>query len=249
MFVREPASKYQIDWGSNVIRKIFILLAPCFSTMCGRYSFALEDDLIWERFRVRVRTTIYKARYNCAPGQDLAIVSNEDQVTLNLFRWGLIPFWAKDPAIGNRLINTKAETITVKPSFKNAFRSRRCLVLSDGFYEWKKEREKKPYRIQMTDGSPFAMAGIWERWISPDGKIIQSFSIITTSPNETVATIHDRMPVILPTEDEQKWLGKTSETELLDLLKPYPAGKMTTYPISKLVNSTKNDSPEILEPV
>lgn len=217
--------------------------------MCGRYSFALEDDLIWERFRVRVRTAVYKARYNCAPGQDLAVVSNEDPATLNFFRWGLIPFWAKDPAIGYRMINAKAETITEKPSFKQAFRTRRCLVLSDGFYEWKKEKEKNPYRIQMADGSPFAMAGIWDRWTSADGEIIQSFSILTTSPNEKVAAIHDRMPVILPAKDEHKWLGKTSEPELLDLLKPYPAERITAYPVSKMVNSSKNDDPALIQPI
>jgi len=213
--------------------------------MCGRYSFALEDDLIWERFRVRVQTAIYKARYNCAPGQDLAIVSNEEPAVMNFFRWGLIPSWAKDPAVGNRLINAKGETTTEKPSFRHSFRNRRCLVLSDGFYEWKKEREKTPYRIQMADGSPFAMAGIWDRWTGPDGVIIQSFSIITTGPNETIAAIHDRMPVILQPEDERLWLGRTSEPELTDLLNPYPAGKMIAYPISNLVNSTKNDFSEI----
>lgn len=217
--------------------------------MCGRYSFALEDELIWERFRVRVRTAIYKARYNCAPGQDLAVISNEDLSLLSFFRWGLIPYWSKDPAIGNRLINAKAETITEKPSFRNAFRNRRCLVPGDGFYEWRKGKEKTPYRLQMSDGSPFAMAGIWDRWVSSDGEIIQSFAIITTRPNEKIAAIHDRMPVILPAEDESRWIGQNSEEDLLKLLKPYPAGKMITYPVSTLVNSPKNDSPEILKPV
>jgi len=217
--------------------------------MCGRYSFAIEDELIWDRFRVRVRTAIYKARYNCAPGQDLAIVSNEDAANLNLFRWGLIPYWAKDRSIGNKLINAKAETITGKPSFRSAFRNRRCLVLSDGFYEWKKDKEKIPYRIRMKDGSPFAMAGIWDRWTTTDGEIINSFSIITTGSNEKVALIHDRMPVILQAENEGKWLGKTSEQELLDLLKPYPAERMTAYPVSRLVNSPKNDGSDVLQSV
>jgi len=216
--------------------------------MCGRYSFALEDELIWDRFRVRVRTAIYKARYNCAPGQNLAIISNEDLTTLHFFRWGLIPSWSKDPAIGNRLINAKAETILEKPSFRNAFRSQRCLVLSDGFYEWKKGRKKIPYRIQMLDGSSFAMAGIWDRWASPDGEIIQSFAIITTHPNEKIMPIHDRMPAILSAEDEPRWLGQNPAQDLLNLLKPYPADKMISFPVSGLVNSPKNDSPEILKP-
>ncbi len=216
--------------------------------MCGRYSFALEDELIWDRFRVRVRTAIYKARYNCAPGQDLAVISNEDPDFLDFFRWGLIPFWAKDPAIGNRLINAKSETVTEKPSFKNAFRSRRCLVPANGFFEWKKEKEKIPYHIKMKDGSPFAMAGIWDRWTSADGEIIHSFSILTTSPNEKMALIHDRMPVILPREAESLWLSKSSEKDLTDLLQPFPAEKMTAMPVSRLVNSAGNDDPSITIP-
>jgi len=214
--------------------------------MCGRYSFAIEDELIRERFGVTVRSAIYKARYNCAPSQDLAVITNEEPSVLNFFRWGLIPFWAKDPSIGNKLINAKAETIHEKPSFKNAFRSRRCLVLSDGFYEWKKTRDKIPYRITLKKGAPFAMAGIWEKWNSPDGHQVRSFSIITTGPNALMEKIHDRMPVILPAREERTWLGNTGPDELLSLLKPYPAGEMEAYPVSRLVNNPKNDTPEIL---
>jgi putative SOS response-associated peptidase YedK len=217
--------------------------------MCGRYSFAIEDELIKERFGVTVRSAIYKARYNCAPSQDLAVITNDEPVKLNFFRWGLIPFWAKDVSIGYRMINAKAETITEKPSFRKAFHDRRCLVLSDGFYEWKKDKEKIPYRITMKNGDPFAMAGIWEKWVSPDGEIIHSFSIITTTPNPLMEKIHDRMPVILPREDEQVWIGDSGEAELQRLLKPFPAGLMKAYPVSRLVNSPKNDTPEILEPV
>ncbi|NQV03187.1 MAG: SOS response-associated peptidase, partial [Bacteroidia bacterium] len=150
--------------------------------MCGRYSFAIEDELIKERFGVSVRSAIYKARYNCAPSQELAIISNHDPKELQFFRWGLVPFWAKDPLIGNKLINAKAETITEKPSFRNAFRHRRCLVPADGFYEWEKNGTKTPYRIIMKNDAPFAMGGIWEKWVSSDGEIIHSFSIITTEP-------------------------------------------------------------------
>ena len=157
----------------------------------------------------------------------------------------MIPFWAKDSSIGNKLINAKAETIHEKPSFKNAFRSRRCLVLSDGFFEWKKTRDKIPYRITLKKGEPFAMAGIWEKWNSPEGLQVRSFSIITTGPNALMEKIHDRMPVILPSREERTWLGNTGPDELLSLLKPYPAGEMEAYPVSRLVNNPKNDTPEI----
>ncbi len=216
--------------------------------MCGRYSFAIEDELIRERFGVTVRSAIYKARYNCAPAQDLAVISNESPGELKFFRWGLIPFWARDKSIGYKMINAKAETIREKNSFKNAFRNRRCLVLSDGFFEWKKEKVKTPYRITLKDYSPFAMAGIWEKWGSPDGEIIHSFSIITTSPNSLMEKIHDRMPVILLPEDEKKWLTDPGEETLVSLLKPYPADLLTAFPVSTLVNSPKNDSPAIIEP-
>jgi len=217
--------------------------------MCGRYSFAVEDELIKERFGVSVRSAIYKARYNCAPSQELAIISNQNPRELQFFRWGLIPFWAKDPLIGNKLINSKAETIAEKPSFKNAFQRRRCLVPADGFYEWKKNTTKTPYRIVLTNGAPFAMAGIWEKWVSADREIIHSFSIITTEPNGLMAPIHNRMPVILLPENEKMWLNNTNETTLQELLKPYPAEMMKVFPVSKLVNSPKNDTVEVTLPV
>jgi len=217
--------------------------------MCGRYSFAVVDALIEERFGVRVRTAIYKARYNCAPGQDLAVISNNNPDELSFYHWGLIPFWAKEKSIGYKLINAKSETITEKPSYKNAFRSRRCLVPADSFFEWKKDYEKTPYRILMKDEKLFSMAGIWDRWTTSDGEIIYSFSILTTNSNELMIGIHERMPVILDQADEQHWLSPLSDPELLSFLKPYPASKMKAYKISKLVNSPKNDSVEILSPV
>ena len=216
--------------------------------MCGRFSFAVEDALIWERFGVRVRTAIYKARYHCAPTKQLAVVSSSNPGELSFYRWGLIPFWAKDQSIGNRLINAKSETVTEKASFRNAFRNRRCLVPSDGFFEWRRGTVKTPYRIHMKNNEPFAMAGIWDKWTAADGEIIYSFSILTTVPNALMQQIHERMPVILRREDEGKWLENTAEKELQDLLKPYPAEEMEAYPISTLVNSPKNDRPEIFIP-
>lgn len=217
--------------------------------MCGRYSFAIDDELIKERFGVTVRSAIYKARYNCAPTQELAVISNDQPGELQFFHWGLIPFWAKDPSVGNRLINAKAETITEKPSFKNAFRRRRCLVPADGFYEWKRNGTKIHYRIVLKNGAPFAMAGIWEQWDHGEGPPVFSFSIITTAPNELMAPIHDRMPVILMPEEEQRWLSDTDETNLISLLKPYPAERMTAFPVSNLVNSPGNDNPEVIKPL
>jgi len=214
--------------------------------MCGRSSFAIDDELIKERFGVTVRSAIYKARYNCAPTQELPVISNDQPGELQFFHWGLIPFWAKDPSIGNRLINAKAETITEKPSFKNAFRRRRCLVPADGFYEWKKNGTNVPFRIVLKNGTPFAMAGIWERWVSGDGAPVHSFSIITTGPNELMAPIHDRMPVILLPEEEQRWLSDIDDHHLMAMLKPYPAERMTAYPVSNLINSPRNDNPEVI---
>ena len=217
--------------------------------MCGRYSFILEDELIRDRFGITVRSAIYKARYNCAPTQKLAVISNENPGELSLYRWGLIPFWAKDPAIGNKLINAKSETILEKPSFKNSFKSKRCLVLSDGFYEWKKDTGKIPYRITRRDGSAFSMAGIWDKWINQDSEEIHSFAILTTVPNSLMEKIHDRMPVILDRETEKKWIENISQEELVSLLKPCSASSLLAFPVSTLVNSPRNDSPEILKPV
>ncbi|MEI6681579.1 MAG: SOS response-associated peptidase [Bacteroidota bacterium] len=214
--------------------------------MCGRYSFAIEDALILERFGLRVRTAIYKARYNCAPMQSLAVISNELPGELSFFRWGLIPSWAKDASIGNKLINARAETLEEKPSFKNCFRNRRCLVPATGFFEWKRNALKTPYHIRLKSGEPFCFAGLWDKWVSGDGEIIQTFTIITIAPNELVAGIHDRMPVIIPRAEEKSWLSPRPDPSLTGLLKPFPADLMEAYPVSKLVNSPKNDSPEMV---
>ncbi|MCK4287790.1 MAG: SOS response-associated peptidase, partial [Bacteroidales bacterium] len=148
---------------------------------------------------------------------------------LSFFRWGLIPFWAKDLSIGNRLINARAETVTQKPSFKNSFQQKRCLVLSDGFYEWKKGKDKIPYRVFLKNNALFSMAGIWDTWKDAEGKPIHSFAIITTSPNELMKNIHQRMPVILNINDEKNWLENNNTDELSKLLKPYPSDEMTAY--------------------
>ena len=220
--------------------------------MCGRYSFALEDALILERFGLRVRTAIYKARYNCAPAQNLAVISNEAPDTLNFFRWGLIPYWAKDPSIGSKLINARGETIHEKPSFKYAFRNRRCLIPATGFFEWKRSRTggakpaSTPWHIGMKNGDAFCFAGLWDKWTASDGECVHSFTIITTSPNSLMEQIHDRMPVILRREDEQRWIAQAAGSSLSGLLKPFPAEMMDAWPVSNLVNSPKNDMPDII---
>jgi putative SOS response-associated peptidase YedK len=213
--------------------------------MCGRYSFAPDLKIVNEHYDITTGDGKPESNYNCAPTQLLPVISNDAPSTLSIFRWGLIPFWAKDASIGNKLINARTETITEKASFKHAFVRRRCLVPADAFYEWKKMESGKlkiPYRIFVKDEPVFSMAGLWDQWKSPDGQIIRSFTILTTSPNELMAEIHNRMPVILPKEQEQTWLKSSDQVELLGLLKPFPANGMDAYRISELVNSPRNNS-------
>lgn len=195
-----------------------------------------------------------EARYNVAPTQPVAVVPNDGENRLDFFIWGLIPSWAKDPKIGSRMINARAETVDQKPSFKAAFRRRRCLVLADGFYEWKQEpgsKAKTPMYIKLKSGDPFGMAGLWEIWHNGDGSEIRSCTIITTEPNERLAEIHNRMPVILPEEQHRRWLkpDEGDPNELKSLLIPYASDKMTAYPVSRLVNNPANDVPACIEPV
>jgi putative SOS response-associated peptidase YedK len=182
----------------------------------------------------------------------VAVVPNDGKNRLDFFTWGLIPSWAKDPSIGNRMINARAETLAEKPSFRSAFHRRRCLILADGFYEWRKDdgKSKTPMYIRLEDGSPFAFAGLWELWNAPDGSQVLSCTIITTEPNPLMEKIHNRMPVILPEKAYSLWLqsGEADPNALSELLKPYPAEEMVAYPVSRLVNSPDNDLPAVIEP-
>lgn len=216
--------------------------------MCGRFSLTVNEAELNEFFETAGGDAPYEARYNCAPTQMLAVITNEKPRQLSYFRWGLIPGWAKDPSIGNKMINARAETITEKPSYRTALRARRCLVPADAFYEWKQNGDKVPYRIYLKNSRLLAFAGLWDRWRTPDGNEISSFTIITTGANRFMQPIHNRMPVILRREDEQLWLGSDNAAELLELLRPYPDEEMEAYPVSKLINSAANDFPEVIAP-
>ncbi len=220
--------------------------------MCGRFSFAPELKIVNEHYGITVNNSEIKPNYNCAPTQLLPVISNDAPGMLSRYRWGLVPFWAKDQSIGNKLINSRAETISEKASFRTSFKRRRCLVPADAFYEWRKvagAKKKIPYRIFLNNQPLFSMAGIWDQWKNPDGDTIRSFSIITTTPNELVAEIHNRMPVILAKGAEKLWLESNNERELLDLLRPFPAKLMDAYRISELVNSPGNNSVEVMREV
>ncbi len=191
-------------------------------------------------------------RYNIAPTQPVAVVPNDGNQQLDYYVWGLVPFWAKDPGIGNRMINARAETVAEKPSFKHAFRKRRCLVLADGFYEWKRTSAgKTPMYIKLATGKPFAFAGLWENWNSPDGSQLLSCTIITTEPNELMQGIHSRMPVILSPDAYTSWLDPSERApgELSGLLKPYNSAEMAAHPVSTVVNNPRNETPACIQPI
>ena len=219
--------------------------------MCGRYTLRTPVDSLVEAFEIEEYPSSITPNYNIAPTQEVAAVVEEDEKRkLEMFHWGLIPSWAKDPAIGNKMINARAETVSEKPSFRKAFRVRRCLIVADGFYEWQKTTNgKQPYYIRMEDDSPFAFAGLWESW--QNGTEIRSATIITTDANDVVAPIHNRMPVILHPEDYELWLDPDFDEKepLTTLLKPYPAEAMDAYPVSRSVNSPSNNEPGIIESV
>lgn len=219
--------------------------------MCGRYTLTVSADKLVEQFKALMSEVGYSPRYNAAPSQRLPVITNQSPEEINLYRWGLIPHWAKDISIGNKMINARAETITEKPSFRTAFKKQRCLVLADGYYEWKKNgSEKTPYRITLENEEPFAFAGIWESWKNENEEDIRSFTIITIEAIDFLAEIHDRMPVILPKDDRHKWLdNKLSQDEALSLLQPYQEKSFKAYQVSSLVNSPANDRPELIKAV
>lgn len=217
--------------------------------MCGRFSLTKDEITINERFETSGSEAPYISRFNAAPGQEQAVITNQKPEIISYLKWGLIPFWAKDPAIGNKMINAKAETVDQKASFKSPFKRKRCLVISDGFFEWKKTSEGKiPHYIFLKNHELFAFAGLWESWKSREGALFNTFTIVTTEPNSLMKNIHNRMPVILARGDEHEWLSGDNPEQLKKLLQPYDSNKMEHYPVSTLVNSPRNDTPEIIKP-
>jgi len=223
--------------------------------MCGRFTLTVDADSIQTHFPWLENIPHQIApRYNIAPTQPIAVIPNDGRNTVDHFVWGLIPFWAKDPSIGSRMINARSETLAEKNSFKNAYKRRRCLVLADGFYEWANitgQKTKQPFYFRMEDGAPFAFAGLWEEWNSPEGSQLKSATIITTEPNALVKQVHARMPVILHPEDYPLWLSTEEQAPdaLQHLLAPYPAQEMVAYAVSTTVNSPFNDIPENIQPL
>lgn len=225
--------------------------------MCGRFTLRTPAKDVAEMFDLAPRQLElaggWRARYNIAPSQDVAVVRCQAKGHARQaawLRWGLVPAWAADPAGGYRMINARAETAATKPSFREAFRHRRCLVPADGFYEWKRgAKPKQPYYIRLQDERPFAFAGLWDAWHQGDSAI-ESCTILTTDANELVADLHDRMPVILDPERFDAWLDPAAEdpARLMRLLTPYPAERMTLYPVSTVVNSPRHEGPECIAP-
>jgi putative SOS response-associated peptidase YedK len=222
--------------------------------MCGRFTLFVDPKDLMRMFPGFEVPAEWTPRFNIAPTQPVAVVPNNGQNKIEFFRWGLIPAWAKDPKIGNRMINARAETLAEKPSFRVAYRRRRCLILADGFYEWRKDsgrKTKTPMYIRLESGEPFAFAGLWEAWRAPDDQTTLSCTIITTVPNDLVKEIHNRMPVILDPAAYDLWLdpAERSAGELDEWLRPYPAEQLLAYPVSTFVNSPANDAPACVAPM
>ena len=225
--------------------------------MCGRFTLRTPMNRLVERFLFELQDAPLPPRFNIAPSQPLAALRTLTPAggrQLGMLRWGLVPSWAKDASIGYKLINARSETLTQKPSFREAFKCRRCLILTDGYYEWKKigtTTKKQPYYIRMQDEQPFAFAGLWESWQTDDGSALETCTIITTDANDLTKPIHARMPVILDPKDYEPWLtsGEDATANLQLCLKPYPSDPMVLFPVSTLVNSPKNESPACIEPL
>lgn len=223
--------------------------------MCGRYIFAEEAVKLYERYGVKKgsknKQLHLEAKYNIAPGSLVPVITRESPNLIKIMRWGLIPHWAKDPKIGYKLINARAESIDTKPSFRSSFKHKRCLIPATGFYEWKKtSHEKLPYLIQFKTRGIFSFAGIYDIWKDVEGVGFETFTIITTKPNKLVEPMHNRMPVILEKKYEDSWLDeKTDINKLLDMLKPYPGQELEAYKVSTKVNSPKNQGKELISKV
>lgn len=222
--------------------------------MCGRVTIQTPAADIAREFALTgIRHGLERPRYNLAPTQLVPVVVNDGERMLDAYRWGLIPSWAKDASIGNKLINARGETVAEKPSFRSALKRRRCLVVVDGWFEWHQgTKPKTPYLFRRKDGRPLAFAGLWEEWKAPDtGEVLRTCTLITTGANALAAPIHDRMPVVLPPEARDVWLRPEPQEAavLRPLLVPYEGDELEAYEVSRLVNSPANDVPACIEPV
>lgn len=222
--------------------------------MCGRYIFTEEPRKLYRRYDVGASKKIQletQAMYNIAPGSLVPVVTRNSLNTIEIMKWGLIPHWAKDPKIGYKLINARAETVAQKPSYRSSFKNKRCLVPATGFYEWQQTKEGKvPHLIQMKNHEIFSFAGIYDVWKDIESKEFKTFSIITTAPNELMEPIHNRMPVILDKKEENLWLEKeTQEEDLIKALNPFPGTKMEAFIVSSKVNSPRNQGKELIQKV
>jgi putative SOS response-associated peptidase YedK len=221
--------------------------------MCGRFILTLDAPELEKEFGIRDVPADWQPRYNIAPTQPIPAVIDPESKKIELIRWGLIPSWAKDPSIGSRLINARAETLAEKPSFRKAFQERRCIILSDGFFEWQRIPGSRgpsiPYVFRRKEGLPFAFAGLWEVWKHPDGAWLKTCTIITCAANEVVRPIHDRMPVMMNGSEAWNWLSLTSRKDLEAMLQPYPADEMVSYQVSTQVNRPDPDHPDMIKPI
>ncbi len=220
--------------------------------MCGRITLATRLDVLLEVFRLAEAPERLEPRWNVAPGTEVAAVPADGRRALCFLRWGFVPHWSKDPATGPRPINARAETAARKPLFREALRARRCLVLADGFYEWRKDQDggKTPVHIRLRGGRPFALAGLWDLWRGPDGRELRTCAILTTRANETLRPIHDRMPVLLEGEGCERWLDPKPKRpdELADLFEPVPGEAFEYWEVSRRVNRPDQDGPELIRP-
>ncbi len=221
--------------------------------MCGRAK--LPDDVSEIKLDLKIdfdEIGDYRPRWNAAPTSKLpVVVSNNGQRTLTAMRWGLIPAWATDPKIGNSTFNARAEGVVNRPAFCSAWRAgRRCLVVADGYYEWRAV-DKQPFAVALGNRGPMTLAGLWDRWRAPDGTTLKSFTIVTTAANELLEPLHGRMPVLLPSDRWPAWLGeiRVNEAELKAMLRPYPAAGMTFWPVNRRVGDVRNDSPDLFAPI
>jgi putative SOS response-associated peptidase YedK len=223
--------------------------------MCGRFTLRAPASLVAEQFGL-FEMPLWMPRFNIAPTQPVPVIRlrpehSPPQREFATLRWGLVPGWAKDPSVGNRMINARADTVAEKPAYRAAFARRRCLVAADGFYEWQKSgRAKQPFLIHLRDDHPFAIAGLWESWEGPDQGHLETCTLLTTDANELMQPIHDRMPVILPAQAYGSWLDSAVRpVAVLPLLRPYPSAELIATPVSSYVNSPAHDDPQCIAPV